>query len=220
MIKLSIRKTVMVAVAAGATIGLVATSAFAAVPTYKITAGSKTTGSANYTGKTTGSPGVHFTDKRSGLVTTCASATAAGAMKLGAHVSGTGMGSITKTTWKTCKGPNGTGLTLTPTQSQKWTLNGTARPSSAGVTKLFIGAVKAHVTTNIGCTFNVVGSASATYSNSTGKLTVASVATGAHVLKAANVTTANCIGQVRNGDVLIFKATYTVTTASGKIKIA
>src|SRR6476661_1128025 len=124
MIKLNLRKTALIGIAAGAAVGLVATSAFAAVPTYKITSGSKTSGTTNYTGKTTGTPGVHFTDKRSGLVTTCASATAAGVMKLGAHVSGTAMGTITKTTWTSCKGPTGSGLTLKPTQSQTWTLNG------------------------------------------------------------------------------------------------
>jgi len=220
MIKLNLRKAAFVGIAAGAAVGLVATAAFATVPNYKITSGTKTSGTTNYSAKTTTTPGVHFTDKRSGLVTTCASATAAGVMKLGAHVSGTAAGTITKTGWTSCKGPTGSGLTLTPKQSQTWTLNGIAPTSSTGVTKVRIGAVKAHVTTNIGCTFNVVGQANGTYTNSTGKLAVASASSGTHVLKAANVTTANCLGQVQNGDILIFKATYAVTPATGgKIKI-
>lgn len=218
MIKLNLRKTALVGIAAGAAVGLVVTSAFAAAPTYKITAGSKTSGTTTYNGKTTGSPGVRFNDQRSGLATTCTSATAAGVMKLGPSVSGTGAGTITKTTWVNCQGPTGLGLVLTPKQTQTWTINGIARPVN-GVTKVFIGAVKAHITTNIGCVFDVLGSVDGTYTNATGKLAVKTVATSTHKLKAANVNS-SCLGQVQNGDVLSFVATYAVTTPTGAIKIS
>jgi hypothetical protein len=75
------------------------------------------------------------------------------------------------------------------------------------------------VTTSFnGCKFDVTGIATGTYTNSTGKLAVNSATTGTRKLVAKNV--ASCFGLVNNGDVLQFKATYTVTTASGKIKIA
>ncbi len=220
MIKLNLRKTVMVGIAAGAAVGLVATAANAAVPTYKITAGSKTTGTSPYTGKATGTsakPAIHFSDTTSGINTTCISATASGTMKLGAHVSGTAAGNITKTKLTTCKGPGG--LVLTPKQpsTSKWTLNGVARPVK-GVTKVFIGNVLANVTTNIGCSFSVKGSTDGTYTNSSGKLAVAPRAGSGHVLKAANANS-SCLGLVSNGDTLVFKGTYTVTTPTGKLGI-
>ena len=86
------------------------------------------------------------------------------------------------------------------------------------MTKVFIGSVLANVTTNFGCKFTVKGSADGTYTNSTGKLTLAPRAGSGHLLKAANVS--NCLGQVNNGDKLVFKGAYTVTTTAGKIKIS
>ena len=221
MIKRNIAKAVLVGVAASAALGLAATAAVAAVPTYKITAGTHTSGTIAYTGKaigTSSSPAIHFNDKNTGLGTTCVSATASGTMKLGAHVSGTAMGNITKTTWTTCKGP--AGIVLTPKQptGSVWTLNGVARPVN-GVTKVFIGNVVANVTTNIGCKFTVKGKADGTYTNSTGKLKLTAPRAGdGHKLAASNVS--SCLGQVNNGDTLVFTGTYTVTTAAGKIKIS
>jgi hypothetical protein len=205
--------------AAAAIAVVTAASAFAAAPTFHITAGSKSSGTIAYTGKTGGSaskPGITFNDKTSGLSTTCNSGTASGSMKLGAKVSGTKAGSITKTTWTTCKAPGN--VTLTPKQAGTWSLNGLARPSN-GVTKVSISSVLAHVGTSIpGCKFDVTGIATGTYTNSTGKLAVNSATTGTRKLVAKNV--GSCLGLVKNGDILQFKATYTVTTASGKIKIA
>lgn len=196
-----------------------AASAFATVPTYHITAGSKGSGTIAYTGKATGtssSPAIHFTDHNTSLATTCTSGTASGVMKLGKAVSGTKAGTITKTTWKTCQAAGG--ITLTPVQAGTWYLNGLARPVN-GVTKVSISNVLAHVGTSLpGCKFDVVGTATGTYTNSTGKLAVNSATTGTRKLVAKNV--GSCLGEVNNGDVLVFKATYTVTTASGKIKIA
>jgi hypothetical protein len=220
MINRRFAKTALVGIAAsGAAVALAAT-AFAAVPTYKITAGTKTTGTIAYTGKATGTsanPAIHFNDKTRNVETTCVSATASGSMNLGAHVSGTAAGNIGKTTWTTCKGPLGT--TITTKQVGTWTLNGVARPSSTGVTKVFIGNVKANVSISLpGCTFTVTGSADGTYTNSTGALKLAPRAGSGHTLKASHV--GSCAGQVQNGDVLVFMGTYKVNTASGKIKIS
>ncbi|HEY2298060.1 MAG TPA: hypothetical protein VGH43_10055 [Jatrophihabitans sp.] len=219
MINRRIAKTAMVGIAASAAaIGLAAT-AFAAAPNYKITAGTKTSGTIAYTGKATGTsakPAIQFNDASNGTQTRCVSATASGVMKLGAHVSGTRAATITKTTWTTCTGP--LGLKLTPKQVGTWYLNGAARPVN-GVTKVFISNVIANVTTSLsGCKFTVKGAADGTYTNSTGKLTLAPRTGSGHVLKASNV--GNCVNQINNGDKLVFKGTYTVTTTAGKIKIS
>lgn len=215
MIKLT--KAVLVGGAAAAIGVVAAASAFAAAPTFHITAGSKTSGTIAYTGKTTGNPGIHFTDKNTSLATTCQSGSAAGSMKLGKAVSGTKAGTITKTVWNTCQAA--AGLTLTPKQAGTWYLNGLARPKN-GVTKVSISKVLAHVSTSLpGCSFDVVGTATGTYTNSSGKLTVNSASSGSQVLKAENVK--SCLGEVNNNDILIFKASYTVVTANkSKIKIS
>jgi hypothetical protein len=220
MIKLNLRKTVMVGIAAGAAVGLVATAASAAVPTYKITAGSKTSGTTTYTGKATGTsskPAIHFTDTTSGIATTCVSGQANGTMKLGAHISGTAAGNITSTKFINCTGPGGLTLTTTQPSTSKWTINGVARPVG-GVTKVFIGNVTANVSTNIGCKFTVKGATDGTYTNSSGKLAVAPRSGSGHVLKASNAN-ASCLGLVSNGDTLVFKGTYTVATPTGKLAI-
>ena len=221
MIKLNLRKTVMVGIAAGAAVGLVATAANAAVPTYKITAGSKTSGTTTYKGNAAGTsskPAIHFTDTTSGIATTCASGQANGTMKLGAHVSGTAAGNITTTKFNNCTGPGGLTLSTTQPPTSKWTINGVARPVK-GVTKVFIGNVTANVSTNIGCKFTVKGSTDGTYNNTTGKLSVAPRSGSGHVLKASNAN-ASCLGLVSNGDTLVFKGAYAVTTPTGKLKIS
>ena len=209
-------KAALIGGATAAVAVVAAASAFAAAPTFHITAGSKGSGTIAYTGKTSGNPGIHFTDKNTGLATTCNSGTAAGSMKLGKAVSGSKAGTITKTTWKTCQGAGG--ITLTPKQAGTWYLNGLARPKN-GVTKISISNVLAHITTSFnGCKFDVKGTATGTYTNSSGKLAVNSATSGKSVLKAANVK--SCFTLVNNGDILQFKATYVVSTKSGKIKIS
>lgn len=219
MINRRFAKSAMVGVAASAAAITLAATAFAAVPTYKITAGTKTSGTINYLGKATGTsakPAIQFNDATSGAQTRCVSATASGVMKLGAHISGTKAATITKTTWTKCTGP--LGITLTPKQVGTWYLNGAARPVN-GVTKVFISNVVANVTTSLpGCQFTVKGSADGTYTNSTGKLTLAPRAGTGHVLKASNA--GSCAGQINNGDKLVFKGSYTITTAAGRIKIS
>jgi hypothetical protein len=216
MINRNVARAALVGVAASAAVGL-AVTAFAAAPTFHITAGSHTSGTIAYTGKATGTsskPAIQFNDNTTHLSTTCVSGTASGTIKLGAHVSGTGAANITKTTWKTCTAAGGLKLTPKQPSTSKWTLNAVARPVK-GVTKVFIGNVTANVTTNIGCK----GSADGTYNNTTGKLAVAPRSGSGHQLKATNVNN-SCLGEVNNGDNLVFKGTYTVTTSAGKIKIS
>lgn len=222
MIKPSIRKTVMLGVAAGAAVGLVATAAYAAAPTFKITAGSKTSGSTSYLGKATGSaskPAIHFNDISTHINTTCVSSTASGTIKLGSSVPGAGAGTITKTTWVTCKGPQSTTLKTVQPKGSVWKLNAVARPVN-GVTKVSITGVLANVTISPNnCTFTVTGSTDGTYSNSTHKLTIKPVAGTGHKLKASNAH-GLCIGAVNNGDILQFTGAYTVSTPTGALKIS
>jgi hypothetical protein len=222
MIKRNVTRTVMVGIAASAAVGLVATAAFAAAPTFKITAGSKTSGTSNYTGKATGTPSapaIHFNDVTTNIKTTCVSSTASGVIKLGPSVPGAGAATITKTTWVTCKGPQGTTLTTVQPAGSVWKLNAVSRPVN-GVTKVSITNVKANVTVSpLGCKFTVTGSTDGTYSNSTHKLTVKPVAGSGHLLKASN-TQGLCAGTVNNNDILQFTGAYTVSTPTGAIKIS
>jgi hypothetical protein len=222
MIKLSIRRTVMVGVAAGAAVGLVATSAFATAPNFKITTAHKTSGSSSYLAKASGTnakPAIHFNDVTTHQNTTCNSATAAGSIKLGPSVSGAGAGTISKTTWVTCKGPNSTHLNTVQPKGSVWKLNAVARPVK-GVTKVTISNVKANVTiVELNCTFTVTGTTDGTYSNATHKLTVKPVASTGHKLKVSN-TQGLCVGVVNRGDVLQFTGTYAVTTPNGNLNIS
>jgi hypothetical protein len=222
MIRLSIRKTVMVGIAAGAAVGLVATAAAAAAPTFKITTAHKTSGSTAYTGKATGTsakPAIHFNDVSTHINTTCVSSTASGTIKLGPKVAGAGAATITKTTWVTCKGPQNTTLKTVQPKGSVWKLNAVARPVN-GVTKVSITNVKANVTISpLGCTFTVTGATDGTYNNTTHKLTVKPVASTGHKLKASN-TQGLCVGTVNNGDVLQFTGAYAVTTPNGALKIS
>ncbi len=222
MSKLNLRKTALVGIAAGAAVGLVATAAFAAAPTFKITAGSKTTGSSSYLGKATGTsakPAIHFNDVSTHINTTCVSSTAAGSIKLGPKIAGAGAATITKTTFVTCKGPQGTTLQTVQPKGSVWKLNAVARPVN-GVTKVSITNVKANVTVSpLGCTFTVTGATDGTYSNTTHKLTVKPVASTGHKLKASN-TQGLCAGTINDGDVLQFTGAYTVCTPTGALKIS
>ncbi|MHA3704048.1 hypothetical protein ACXR2U_17910 [Jatrophihabitans sp. YIM 134969] len=211
---------VKVTVTAGALLavtGLTGASAFAAT-TYKVTAGTKTSGQQDYTAATktgtTDAPGIYFKDKTSGLELGCTKGTAAGAANLGASVAGAGLASISSTTWTSCAGPGG--IPLTPTQNGTWNLNAKGKTNSSGVTKGSISNVNATVS-GPGCTFTVSGAVDGSYTNSTGALKVATVAGTGNVLKVSAVT--GCFSQINNGDIVIFKATYKVTTSSGLLKI-
>ncbi len=164
MFKRSLTKSALVGGATVAGVGILAAAAFAAVPTYHISAGAKKSGTVNYTATAAGTPASRPcsspTPRRSTQLT-CASATAAGVMKLGA-VSGTKAATITKTTWTTCKG---LGLTLMPTRWAPGTSTATAPTTSGGVTTVHISNIKAHITSSVGCTLDVTGNADGTYTN-------------------------------------------------------
>ena len=221
MIKLSTVRTTLVATAATAAVGIIAAAAaYATVPTYKITAGTKTSGTIDYTAAATGTsakPAIKFRDTAgNGTDLNCVSGTAKGVMKLGAHVSGTKAGTITGSTWTSCHGPFN--LALKPKQVGTWYINGSARPVN-GVTKVFVNNVKANVTSAAGCNFTVSGSVDGTYNNTSGRLNFAPRAGSGHVLRLSNVNTAGCFNLLHNKDKATFRASYLVKTAKGRIKI-
>jgi hypothetical protein len=204
-----------VATAAIAAAGvLIAPSAVAAAPHYRIHAGSHASGTANYSGHTIGRPGVHFTD---GIVKmTCRSATANGVIKLGNNVAPAKLANIKRSTWKGCKGPGG--LHLIVVQKQTWFLNGSGRTSAKGVTPGFINAVKAyvHAETASQCHFMVTGAVNENYANKTHHLNVKS-AGKAHRLTISKVH--GCFSLIHNRDHPTFRASYAIGSGRGPITI-
>ena len=215
MIKHQLVKVGVAATAIAAAGVLIAPSAVAAAPHYRIHAGSRASGTANYTGKTVGKPGIHFTDGPVNM--TCASGTASGVQKLGNNVAAAKFGSITKSTWKRCHGPGG--LTLAVVQKQTWFLNGSGRTSATGVTPGFINNVKAYVhatPTASQCHFVVTGAVNDKYANKTHHLNVKS-AGKAHRLTITRVH--GCFGLIHNNDHPTFTASYAISSGAGPITI-
>jgi hypothetical protein len=200
--------------AAGAIALIAIPSAFAAGTTYTVKAGTHTSGSASYSGSTSK---ISFKDTTSGIPLGCKGGTADGKVALGTHVAASKLGTITKTTWKSCNGPLTT--VLVPVQKGTWKLNASGK-TSKGVTKVFVSNVVARVHQKGApgnCTFTVSdakkrGGADGEYSNSTHKLTLAP---GSHTLKVSHAV-GGCYNVISNGDTVTFKATYTLT---GKISV-
>ena len=214
MIKHQLVKVGVAATAIAAAGVLIAPSAVAAAPHYRIHAGSHASGTANYSGKTLGKPGIHFTD--GAVKMTCASGTAGGVQKLGNNLAAAKFGSITKSTWKTCKGP--AHLTLIVVQKQTWFLNGSGKTSATGVTPGFINNVKAyvHAPTASQCNFLVTGAVNDNYANKTHHLNVKS-AGKAHRLTISKVH--GCFGLIHNNDHPTFRASYLISSPRGAINI-
>lgn len=215
MIKRNLVKVGLTATAIAATGVLIAPSAMAALPHYRIHAGRHASGTAGYTGTTVGRPGVHFTD--GAVKMTCARATASGVVKLGNNVPGAKLANIKKSTWRRCKGPGG--IRLIVVQKQTWFLNGSGRTSARGVTPGFINAVKAfvHAPTASQCNFLVTGAVNGHYANRTHHLTVASGKSRVHRLTIRNVH--GCFGLIHNRDHPKFNATYAIGSGRGPITI-
>ncbi len=182
------------AVAATAVLAFSVTPAFAAT-TYTVSPGGAYTGTA---GATT------FTDTNTGSTLSCKSGTAAGTLKSGSGLSGTGIGTITGTTFVTCTGP--LGITFTVKQVGTWSLNLTAyaSPVSTG----YISGIDATLTGSL-CSATVTGSADATYSNSTGVLTLKPVSGSGHTLTISGVN--GCLGLLNNGNTATFNGAYTIS---------
>jgi len=151
----SIARILVTSVAAAAVIALSATAAFAA-PTFSISPGGKYTAKASKT---------ILTDNNSGAKLTCSSATAKGKLKVGKGLSGKGIGTVTASAFKSCKGP--LGLVVKVKQVGTWSLNLTKYSSKTGVSTGYLSKIDAKLSAT-GCAATVTGSADATFKNSTG----------------------------------------------------
>jgi len=211
MIKHQLVKVGVTATAIAAAGVLIAPSAVAAAPHYRIHAGSHASGTANYTGKTS-----HVSFVNNGVHLDCTGGTASGVQKLGNNVAAAKFGSITKSTWKGCHGPGG--LKLFVVQKQTWFLNGSGKTSATGVTPGFINTVKAFVHSKpaSNCNFIVTGAVNDNYANKTHHLNVRS-AGKAHRLTLSKVH--GCFSLLHNGDHPRFTATYTISSGAGPITI-
>ncbi|MEU3999149.1 hypothetical protein AB0E76_25555 [Streptomyces fungicidicus] len=101
---------------------------------------------------------------------------------------------------------NVTTVAVTP-----WTVVAQDYTAATGVTKGYIGNVKANVTAGA-CKFTVTGKASATYTNSTGILAVSSVSG-----ELAVSSPVNCGTVVTTATKPIFKGNYAIKASNGSI---
>jgi hypothetical protein len=189
-------------VATAAVIGMSAAPALAAT-TWTVSPGGAITAKS---GTTT------LKDTTTGNELKCKSSSTSATLKSGSGLSGTGLGSITKVTFKTCTGP----LSLTFTVKSNdlpWKLNATSYNSTTGVTTGTITGIDATLS-GPSCSATVDGTGAgkhngkvkATYTNSTGKLKVLTTGGNLHVYNVSG-----CAGLINSKDATTFSATYTVT---------
>lgn len=175
--------------AAAAVLGMSATPAIAATPTWSSTPGGAFTSKLNK-GTTT-----VLRDLKTGSTITCTTSSANGTLKKGHRLSGNGIGSITSvlfgTTASKCKGPFGSTWVSTGTATTKspWLLNaksykgsvdkgqtvGTITHSGIGVGATLSGSVLgAKCSATVGGTTRAPASANVLYDNGSGLLAVVS----------------------------------------------
>jgi hypothetical protein len=184
------------------TLGLSVTSASATTAkTWTVTPGGNITGTS---GTTT------LKDTTTGNSLTCKSSSTSATLKSGSGLSGTGLGSVTALSFKTCTGP----LSLTFTVSVgnlPYVLSATKYKS--GVTTGTISGIHATLSGS-DCSAVVDGATSGTadngkvtvtYTNSTGKLKVLTTGGTLHIYDVSG-----CLGLLNNGDVSTFSGSYTV----------
>ncbi len=109
----------------------------------------------------------------------------------GSGQSGTDLAQLSSVTFSGCTGPLSITFTVSPVGT--WELN--AASSSGGTTTGTISNVKANLSGTL-CTATVAGTVDASYSNSTGTLTVSP---DGNLL---TVTSASCLGVLKAGDVV------------------
>jgi hypothetical protein len=194
-ISMRMTRVALAVAAASATLMLSATAALATDTTFTVSPGGSITGTA---GTTT------LKDTTSGTSLSCTSAKASGTLKKGSGLSGTDIGTITSTTFSTCTGP--LGITFTVKQVGTWDINATA--SSGGVTTGNISSVDATLSGSL-CSATATGSVDASYSNSTGVLTLKPVTGSGHTLKISGVN--GCLGLINNGDTATFTGAFTLS---------
>ena len=124
---------------------------------------------------------------------TCTSGTAKVTIANGTGLSGTGIGTIPSITYGGCTGP--LSISFSVTQVGTWNLN--ASSYSGGVTTGTVSNIDAKLS-GLLCTAEVTGTASSTYTNSTGTL---AVSRDGNLL---TVKSASCLGVLNKNDVVAY----------------
>jgi hypothetical protein len=197
-----------IAATAGAVVGLSAAPAMAAT-TLTVKVGNGGTYTATTAKAVLSNNGVNVTCTTSG--STPASKTT-GSVPTGSHTgtSPVAVGTAKTLAFNNCQGP--LGVVHTTVMALPYKIQVDSKTNSTGKTDGIIAGAKVHVSMT-GCSFDVGGSASGFYTNSTHKLTVTSKLPITPLNK-AQLTVSNvsgCAGLVNNGDHPSFTATYTVS---------
>jgi hypothetical protein len=197
-----------IAATAGAVVGLSAAPAMAATTLkVKVSNGGTYTATASKTVLKDGA--VSVTCSSSG---TTPASKATGTVATATHqgTSPVAIGTVKTLAFHNCTGP--LGAVTTTITALPYSLKVDSTTNSTGQTDGIITGTKVHVHST-GCDFDVTGSASAFYTNSTHKLTV-TPKPPITPLNKAQLTVSNvsgCAGVVNNGDHPTFTSTYTVS---------
>lgn len=146
---------------------------------------------------------VKLSDTTSGTSFTCTVSTAAGTIKNGTGLSGTGIGTVTSSTFGTssskCSGSFGATGTATQVSGHTESIDAISYNSTTGVTSGDVSnvAVTLSISDLFGsCTAVVTGTADSTYTNGTHVLAF----TNAGSLTVASATGSGCAGVIKAGD--------------------
>lgn len=181
----------------------------AAVPTLATTA---TTWTVKPGGTIAGAAGTTtVTDSTAGQSVTCTSSSAAGSLKSGSGLSGTGIGKITSITFNNC---SVLGMNITLTLTGTMPINATAYNATTKVVTEKITKIHGSLNTS-GCSATIDGTGAtanngmvkAKFMDTGSKLKVLSTGGNLHLY---NV---NCFGVINSGDSVNFTGTYKVTPA-------
>jgi hypothetical protein len=202
--KKTLRRTAVVAGAAAAAFGLTVGPA-SAVPSTTWTV----TPTGSYTATNSGNIVLTAT-----IPMTCTTSGASGTMSSATGNPAT-VATINAINFGTSTSPctsvlgNVTTVAVTP-----WTVVAQDYTASTGVTKGYVGNVKANVTAGA-CKFTVTGKASATYTNATGILDVNSVS--GDLVVSSSPAPVNCGSVVTTATKPIFKGKYAIKASNGAI---
>jgi hypothetical protein len=137
-----------------------------------------------------------------------------GNLKAGTGLSGTGIGSVTAATFRTCTGPGKLAFSV-KANDLPWTLNFASYDPAAGVVRGTVSGIRVVIAAKVGtCSAVVNGTASSTangvisaaYTDGTGSLKFLAAGGYLHFWHVKN-----CAPLLNNGDPATFSGTYTVT---------
>jgi hypothetical protein len=193
----TLRSGLVTAMAAACMAGMVA-PAQADDPTWTVTPGGQSTGTAT---------NVTLKDMSTGSTLTCASSTAQATVQSGSGLSGTGIATVTSSTYTSCTGPLGLSFSV-DTGTVDYQLN--ASSYADGVTTGTLSGITASMSGLLcsasvaGATASTPGTVNGTYTNSTATLAV----TGGD-LHIWNVS--GCFGLINSGDAVSITANYALS---------